>query len=231
MKNPSTAVFLAAMALFALATGSVSGAEAAAPVSGTTNASATPANGGASQVRDIDNEYFRVTKNGYSGPKAEEGIGSRVIVALNDVVIPSSRGELKLKRGETAVFRSGETFQAPSGQYFEVAFKKNHPPLKSPDQWVEPVKNTVVYEDDEFRIFEERLEPGDTRDLHSHAQRVVIRLNEVQLIDPRLHEDARPGKGVQVPDTAKYADPIVHAVKNMSKIPLFNVVIEFKLPN
>ena len=87
MKNPSTAVFLAAMAFFALATGSVSGAEAAAPVSGTTNASATSANGGASQVRDIDNEYFRVTKNGYSGPKAEEGIGSRVIVALNDVVI------------------------------------------------------------------------------------------------------------------------------------------------
>lgn len=92
-------------------------------------------------------------------------------------------------------------------------------------------KNTIVYEDAQFRIFEERLEAGDIRDLHSHAQRLVVRLNLVQLTDPRLNKEVKEGTGIQVPNTVKFAEPVVHAVKNLSKIPLFNIVIEFKIPH
>ena len=88
----------------------------------------------------------------------------------------------------------------------------------------------MVYEDEQFRIFEERLPAGGERALHSHAQRVVVRLNEVQLTDPRFHPNGTPGGGIQVPNTARFAEPMVHVVRNLSAIPLFNIVIEFKLP-
>lgn len=211
------------LALAEPATSPVAPAEqtpSAAPVAATA-AATTPA-------PDIENEYFRVLKNASAPAEANANIGARVIVALKNTVINGAGGERKLERGQTAVFNPGETFTV-SGEYFEVALKSDHPPLKEPPEWIEPTKNTVVHDAPDFRIFEERLEPQNTRDLHSHAQRVVVRLNEVQLIDPRFHD--KPGKGgVQVPDTAKYADPIVHVVKNMGQIPLFNIVIEYKLP-
>jgi hypothetical protein len=88
-----------------------------------------------------------------------------------------------------------------------------------------------VYEDEQIRVFEERLDGGDERPLHSHAQRVVVRLNEVQLTDPRFPKSERPGAGIQVPNTVRFAEPMVHVVKNLSKIPLFNIVLEFKIPH
>lgn len=179
----------------------------------------------------IDNEYVKVMRNATGCLTADApGFGTRVIVALDQLTIRSSKGNRKLKRGNTAVFLAGETYKIPAGDYFEIAFKNNHPPLKSPEEWHEPVKNTVVYEDEQFRIFEERLAPGDTRELHSHAQRVVIRLNDVQLTDPRFKPNGSPGGGIQVPNTVKFAEPMVHVVKNLSTdTPLFNIVIEFKL--
>jgi len=178
----------------------------------------------------IDNPYFRVLKNESAPQEANRNIASRVIVALRNVQIHSPRGEQTLDRGQFAVFNPGDAFKI-TGEYFEISLKSDHPPLKEPSEWIEPSKNTIVHDAPEFRIFEEKLGPGDTRSIHSHAQRVVIRLNEVQLIDPRFHQKAGPGKGgLQVPDTAKYADPIVHVVKNLSQIPLDNIVIEYKIP-
>ena len=178
----------------------------------------------------IENEFVRVYKNTAACTAASTpGFGSRVIVALEKVKIKSSRGKLKLSRGNIAVFKEGEWYVIPKGAFFEVALKKNHPPLKQPEQWIEPLKNAMVYEDEQFRVFEERLAPGDDRELHSHAQRVVVRLNEVQLTDPRFYPNGQPGQGIQVPDTVRFAEPILHAVRNLSKIPLFNIVIEFKI--
>ena len=181
----------------------------------------------------VDNEYVRVFHNWAACTQAHiPDFGARVIVALTKVNIESSRGELNLNRGEIAVFLPDESYNAPSGEYFEVAFKLKHPPLKSPEQWLEPVKNKIVYEDEQFRVFEERLDPEDTRTLHSHAQRVVVRLNEVQLTDPRFHPNGTPGGGIQVPNTVRFAEPVVHVVKNLSKeLALFNIVIEFKIPH
>jgi hypothetical protein len=59
----------------------------------------------------------------------------------------------------------------------------------------------------------------------------VVRLNEVQLTDPRTRPNGTPGGGIQVPNTVKFAEPVVHVVKNLSKdTPLFNIVLEFKVP-
>jgi hypothetical protein len=36
---------------------------------------------------------------------------------------------------------------------------------------------------------------------------------------------------LQEPNTVKFAEPIIHVVRNLNEIPLFNVVIEFKVPH
>ena len=180
----------------------------------------------------LDNPYLHVNQNSNSFQLANNAtIGTRVIAVLDSMVIKSNKGKRTLVRGQVAVFLENESYEISSGKYFEIGFKKNHPPLTAPEQWVEPQKNTIVYEDAQFRIFEERLEAGDIRDLHSHAQRLVVRLNLVQLTDPRLNKEVKEGTGIQVPNTVKFAEPVVHAVKNLSKIPLFNIVIEFKIPH
>ena len=197
---------------------------------------ARPLSGDLGAVSDsldtLDNAYVRVLHNTSGcGPAHTEGFGTRTIVALTEVTFKSGKGPIALKRGQIAVFRAHEWYETPTGQYFEVAFKTNHPPLTAPDFWVEPTKNTNVYEDEEFRVFEERLAGGDERPLHSHAQRIVVRLNEVQLTDPRYYGIPRPGTGIQVPNTVRFAEPVVHAVRNTSKGDLFNIVIEFKIPH
>lgn len=178
----------------------------------------------------LDNAYMKVLRNGAGCALANTpNFGTRIIVALDEIKFKSNRGTIKIKRGEIAVFLENEFYDLPKGSYFEIALKKNHPPLTKPSEWVEPTKNIVIYEDAEFRVFEERLNPGDTRDLHSHAQRVVVRLNQVQLTDPRNSPNGKPGTGIQVANTVKFAEPMVHVTKNLSEIPLFNIVIEYKI--
>ncbi len=178
----------------------------------------------------IDNLYFKVVRDGalFSSSNTPN-IGTRIIAALDIIKFKSSRGIINIKRGEIAVFNENEFYEVPKGSYFEIALKKNHPELEKLSEWLEPTKNKMVYEDNEFRVFEERLNPGDTRELHSHAQRVVVRLNDVQLTDPRVHPNGKSGAGMQVANTVKYAEPMVHVTKNLSKIPLFNIVFEYKI--
>lgn len=177
----------------------------------------------------LENDFVKVMRQSSVGFLSQSSVfGTRVIVALTDTKINSNKSKRVLKRGQVAVFQRNEKYQIEDGDFFEVAFKKNHPAPKGPEEWIEPLKNTIIYEDKEFRIFEERLAPSDTRELHSHAQRVVVRLNEVQLTDPRYKPNGTPGGGIQVPNTVKFAEPMVHVVKNLSAIPLFNIIIEFK---
>lgn len=177
----------------------------------------------------LDNAYMKVLRDGAACTLANTpNFGTRIIVALDKIKFKSNRGTIKIKRGEIAVFLENEFYDLPKGSYFEIALKKGHPLLTKPKEWFEPMKNTIVYENDEFRVFEERLNPGDERPLHSHAQRVVVRLNQVQLTDPR-YSIGKPGTGIQVANTVKFAEPMVHVTKNLSKIPLFNIVIEYKI--
>ena len=178
----------------------------------------------------LDNAYIKVLRDEAACTLANTpNFGTRIIVALDKVKFKSNRGTIKIKRGQIAVFLENEFYDLPRGSYFEIALKKDHPLLTKPSEWVEPLKNKIIYENTEFRVFEERLDPGDTRDLHSHAQRVVVRLNHVQLTDPRNSPNGKPGTGIQVANTVKFAEPVVHVTKNLSKIPLFNIVIEYKI--
>ena len=179
----------------------------------------------------IDNEYVKVMLISTICSQAHTlGFGTRVIVALADLEIEGSNGNKKLKRGGIAVFQENESYKKPNGEYFEVAFKTNHPPYKGPEEWLKPVKNKIVYEDKQFRVFEEILDPGETRPLHSHNQRVVVKLNPARLTDPRFNEEGNKKGSLQVPNSVKFAEPIVHVVQNISEVPLYNIVIEFIVP-
>lgn len=178
---------------------------------------------------ELENKYVIIHRDTTAFSRAHmQNISSRVIVALDKIKIKSSRGLLRLKRGNIAVFGENEYYDLLKGQYFEIAFKNDRPAITGPEQWIEPQKNTVIYDDAVFRVFEERLPPHADRALHSHAQRVVVRLNEVQLTDPRFYPDGQPGTGIQVPNTVRFAEPVLHAVRNLSDRPLFNIVLEFK---
>lgn len=178
----------------------------------------------------LENAFVRVMQNGSVKKAADAEIfGKRIIVALSPLRYTNKQVARTIQRGEIMVLLPEECPVIKKGNYFEVAFKKIHPEPKGPERWLEPLKNKIVYEDDLFRVFEERLAAGDTRELHSHSQRVVVRLNKVQLTDPRFNPTGVPGEGIQVPNTVKFAEPVVHVVKNLSTdIPLFNIIIEFK---
>lgn len=178
----------------------------------------------------LENDFVRVMKNGSIKTAADAAIfGKRIIVALTKLSYKNVHIRRTIERGVIVVFLPGEFPDIKKGDYFEVAFKKNHPEPKGPQEWLEPQKNKIVYEDELFRVFEERLAAGDTRVLHSHAQRVVVRLNNVQLTDPRINPNGIAGEGIQIPNTVKFAEPMVHVVKNLSRdTPLFNIIIEFK---
>lgn len=180
----------------------------------------------------LENDYVRVMKNATVKSATDADLfGKRIVVALNPLDCKTAAGIKTLKRGEIIVFKSEESYGLEKGDYFEVAFKLKHPEPKGPEEWFEPLKNKIVYEDELFRVFEERLAPGDTRELHSHSQRIVVRLNNVQLTDPRFKPNGAPEEGIQVPNTVKFAEPMVHVVKNLSKdTSLFNIIIEFKTP-
>jgi hypothetical protein len=131
----------------------------------------------------LENEYVRVMRD--SAPCASAtapGCGDRVIVALGDIELRSGAASRKMTRGDIAVFKPGESYKPPTGgAFFEVAFKANHPPVESPRELIAPEKNAIRYEGERFFIFEERLDPGDTRPRHSHSQRVVVQLNRTRL--------------------------------------------------
>lgn len=180
----------------------------------------------------LDNDYVRVMKNATVKSGSDATLfEKRILVALTPLDCKSIAGIKTLKRGEIIVLKSDESYSIQKGDYFEIAFKQIHPEPKGPEKWLEPLKNKIIYDDELFRVFEERLAPGDTRELHSHSQRIVVRLNKVQLTDPRFKPNGAPGEGIQIPNTVKFAEPMVHVVKNLSAdTPLFNIIIEFKTP-
>jgi hypothetical protein len=179
-------------------------------------------------VPALDNAYVRVSRN--SAPcaaAATAGCVDRVIVALGNIDLNSAAGTRRMARGDIAVFGAGESYLPPvGGAYFEVAFKTNRPPVKSPKEIIAPDKNVIRHDAPAFFIFEERLAPGETRARHSHSQRVVIQLNRTTLQqwpegEPEVLREMRV-------DQAAFNEPVIHVVKNVGELQLRGIVIEFK---
>jgi hypothetical protein len=174
----------------------------------------------------LDNAYVRVTRDAApcsAGARAVAGCSDRVIVALADIRL----GSRKLKRGDIAVFGASQRYRPPTGgHYFEVAFKPDHPPVQSPREAIRPAKNVVLFENDRLFIFEERLAVGDTRERHSHNQRVVIQLNKTRL---RQWPDGEAEVIREIePDRATFNPAVIHTAKNVGALPLRGIVIELK---
>jgi hypothetical protein len=177
----------------------------------------------------LDNAYVRVTRNAAQCASAQSpGCATdRIIVALSQVDVNSARGTRRLQRGDIAVFGPGDSYVQPvGGAYFEVVLKRDRPKVLSPSEMIPPEKNSIVHDGETFFVFEERLEPGDTRPRHSHSQRVVIQLNPTKL-------QQWPEGGAEVirdmrVDQAAFNEPVIHVVKNVGGKPLRGIVIEFK---
>ena len=164
----------------------------------------------------LENPHVRVTRNGAPCASGHSPCGERVIVRLG----PGP------ERGTVTVVKRGERYAAPTGEFLEVNVKRQRPPVKSPAAIIAPDKNSILYDGDEFFVFEEKLDPGDTRARHSHRERVVIVMNKTRLQQwpdgaPELFRD-------QVPDDVRFNPPVVHVVKTVGEAPLRNIVIEFK---
>ncbi|MCI0436340.1 MAG: hypothetical protein L0271_22265 [Gemmatimonadetes bacterium] len=180
----------------------------------------------AAQETALDNEYVRVTRNAAPCAAAGPACRDRVIVALGPVELQSGSVRRSMARGDIAVFGPGESYDPPSGMYFEVAIKPDHPPLASPAEYIPPEKNTVRYESDRLFIFEEQLAVGETRARHSHRPRVVIQLNPTRL--QQWPDGAAELIRDIVPDQARFNPAVVHTVRNVGDLPLRGVVIELK---
>jgi hypothetical protein len=149
-----------------------------------------------------------------------------VIVALGDIQLQAGQVQRMLTRGDVVVFGQGESYVAPVGAYLEVAIKPDHPASDSPAEVIAPEKNALLFDGEDFFVFEEKLAPGDTRARHSHSQRVVIQLNRAKL---RQWPDGKPEIEVEtVPDRPGFSPPVIHVVKNVGEIPLRGVIIEFR---
>jgi hypothetical protein len=179
----------------------------------------------------LDNEYVRVTRDAVTCGDGGGDCQDRILVALEPIELDGNGGRKtrRMTRGDIAVFRAGERYRAPRGRFLEVVIKPGHPPATSPRVRIAPDKNAILHDGPDFFVFEERLDPGDTRARHSHSQRVVIVLNETRLQQwpdgqSKLFRD-------QIPDDVRFNPPVVHVVKTVGKRPLRNVVIEFKPPS
>ena len=135
-------------------------------------------------------------------------------MGLSNVTIKFPGKNKKIAQGEIVVYKGNNIYKITRGAFFEVVVKKVHPELTKPEKWLEPLNNKIVYEDAQFRVFEERLVPGEPRPSNTNAQRITIRLGNA---------------GLQVANSVKFAETNTHVVKHIETVP-DNVVIEFKVP-
>ena len=175
----------------------------------------------------FENDFARVSKNAAPCADAARQCGERIIVALADVQFQAKGRTKQMKRGDIEVFNGSESYLKPvGGDYLEVVIKASHPPSKGPEVEIAPQKNNLLYDGKDFFIFEEKLDVGDIRPRHSHAQRLVVVINDTKLQQwpegkPEITKD-------EIPNDIHFNDPVIHTLKNIGLKPLRNIVIEFK---
>jgi hypothetical protein len=171
----------------------------------------------------LENDFVQVFRNSAPCASAAAACGERVVVALGSIDL----NDQKMERGDVKVFKTGERYSAPkSGDYLEVAIKPVHPRvILARVQTPPPPDNKVLYDDNQFVIFEENLNPGETSALHSHNQRLAVFLNATQV---QQWTDGKSEVRDLVPDLVTFRDAVVHVSKDVGKIPIRNILIEFK---
>jgi hypothetical protein len=84
----------------------------------------------------LDNAFVRVLRYLAAFAVANTtNFVTSIIVALDKLKFKSNRGTIKIKRGQIAIFLENEFYDLPRGSSFEIALKKDHPPLIKPSEW------------------------------------------------------------------------------------------------
>lgn len=170
----------------------------------------------------LDNEYVRVFKN--SAPcAAAAACGERVFVALAAVEVNGK----EMQRGDVKVFKAGEHYAVPSsGNFVEVQIKSPHPKVMPPAPGTPPPPgNKILYDDKDFTVFAEKMQPGEYAAPHSHNVRLAIFLNDTMV---QQWTDGKEETRELVPDVVMWRPAVVHASKDVGKVPISNLLIEFK---
>ncbi len=171
----------------------------------------------------LDNDFVRVFKNSAPCASAAPSCGDRVIIALGAVEVNGQ----KMERGEVKTFKAGERYAAPkTGDYLEVAIKPAHPKVMPPGAGTPPPPgNKILYDGKDFTVFSESMQLGEYSAPHSHNLRVAIFLNDTQV---QQWTDGKEETRELVPDTVIWRPAVVHASKDVGKLPIHNILIEFK---
>lgn len=172
----------------------------------------------------LENDYVAVHKNAAPCASADAGCGDRVVVALGTVVFEDER----MQRGDVRVFGADEGYASPiGGEFVEVVLKPDRPAVRTSSQTIIPENyNVILYEGERFRVIEGRLRPGDTRDRHTHNQRLIIYINSTRL---RQWPDGEPERMVDfIADNISFSEPATHALENVGDESVRNIVIELK---
>ena len=173
----------------------------------------------------LDNAYAAVHRNAAPCAGGGAGCGDRVIVAFGDLsVMPFGGSPVNLNYAGVFVAAAGESYEIRGRDFAEVSLKADHPPVEGPAVSIPAGKNERLHDAEGYFVFEERLEPGDTRERHSHAQRVVLVMGATEL--QQWPDGVDEVFKTQIPGTIKFNPPVVHIVKNIGDAPLQNIVIE-----
>jgi len=171
----------------------------------------------------LENDFVRVFKNSAPCAAAAASCGDRVVVALGPVEVNGQ----KLQRGDVKVFKTGERYSPPkSGDFLEVAIKPAHPKVMPPAPGTPPPPgNKVLYDGKDFTVFAEKMQPGEYAAPHSHNQRLAIFLNDTMV---QQWTDGKEETRELMPDFVTWRPAVVHASKDVGKLPISNLLIEFK---
>ncbi|HEV7966929.1 MAG TPA: hypothetical protein VGP19_05135 [Candidatus Acidoferrales bacterium] len=171
----------------------------------------------------VENEFVRVFKDSAPCATAAASCGERVVVALGAIDVDGQ----KMERGDIKVFKAGERYSPPkTGDFLEVAIKSTHPKVTPPSAGTPPPPgNKILYDGKDFTVFAESMQPGDYSAPHSHNVRLAIFLNDTMV---EQWTDGKDETRDLVADVVTWRPAVVHASKDVGKVPIRNILIEFK---
>jgi hypothetical protein len=171
----------------------------------------------------LENDFVRVFKNSAPCAAAADSCGERVVVALGSIEVNGQ----KMERGDVKVFKTGQRYSPPkSGDYLEVAIRPAHPKVMPPSAGSPPPPgNKILYDENDFTVFAESMQPGEYSAPHSHNLRLAIFLNDTHV---KQWTDGKEETRELVPDVVTWRPAVVHASKDVGKLPISNLLIEFK---
>jgi hypothetical protein len=171
----------------------------------------------------VENDFVRVFKNGAPCAAAAASCGVRIVVALGSVEVNGQ----KMERGDIKAFKAGQRYSPPKGgDFLEVSIKPTHPKVNVPDRGTPPAPgNKILYDAHDVTVFEEKMQPGEYSAPHSHNVRLAIFLNDTFV---QQWTDGKDETRELVPDVVTWRPAVVHASKDVGKVPIRNILIEFK---